>query len=365
MKRGFALLVAILCYFCTYSQEANADSKIPEFIVTPRFDVNPYAPIKSGYKGFDFGNSSLYTFLDGSVGNFSYSLCNHWFASDWDTTKSLYKDSFRSDYTDFIDWLTLSYQVGQFNFTIGKDMLAIGTWELDYYDVDVHTSLVSPFWHKISIYQWGGAVDYTTKDESTNIRFQFGTSPFVSQFGERPFTSRLFTYSLDWRGEYGCFAPIWSANLIEYEPGTFIKIASLGNGFFVGNFAAEIDLMYKHLNCSRRDGYGKESNHEFSVVSKFGYTLKDKVELFVKGGYEHRTGLDIFGSEDDFGFMPTDLSTKSFAFYGGGVNYYPLRSSKDLRLHAVIAANTHSKSLALSIGATYHFNLTDTIRKHK
>ena len=46
MKRGLALLVAILCYFCTYSQEVNTSSNAPEFVVTPRFDVNPYAPIK-------------------------------------------------------------------------------------------------------------------------------------------------------------------------------------------------------------------------------------------------------------------------------------------------------------------------------
>ena len=359
MKRGFALLVAMLCYFCTYSQEANADSKIPEFIVTPRFDVNPYAPIKGGYKGFDFGNSSLYTFLDGSVGNFSYSLCNHWFASDWDTTKSLYKDSFRSDYTDFIDWLTLSYQVGQFNFTIGKDMLAIGTWELDYYDVDVHTSLVSPFWHKISIYQWGGAVDYTTKDESTNIRFQFGTSPFVSQFGERPFTSRLFTYSLDWRGEYGCFAPIWSVNFLEYEPGRFVNLIALGNAFYMGDFTLELDYM------NRATSVKNFFNQEFSVGAQLLYNYADKVEVFAKGGYEnYRT--DIFGYEDDMWFIPTDNSLcPRYWYVGGGVHYYPLRDSRDLRLHGVVAYNNFAKGVSISLGATYHFNLTQTILNNR
>lgn len=360
MKKILALTVAALCYFCTYSQEAEASGNIPTLIISPRFEVNPYIRTGGGgYSGVDFGTSSLYTLLEGSVGdNFSYYMSNHWVSTD---TKSLYQNAFRSDSFDFIDILTLSYSVGRFTFTVGKDMLSIGGYELDPLDIEQHAILCSPFWNNCTIYQWGGKVEYTTKDEASTVALQFGTSPF----GEYPFKSKLFSYSFMWYGEYGCFAPIWSANLIEYEPGTFIKIASLGNGFFVGNFAAEIDLMYKHLNCGWRDGYGKESNHEFSVVSKFGYTLKDKVELFVKGGYEHRTGLDIFGYEDDFCFMPTDLSTKSFAFYGGGVNYYPLRSSKDLRLHAVIAANTHSKSLALSIGATYHFNLTDTIRKHK
>lgn len=353
MKKILALTVAVLCYFCTYSQEAEASGNVPTLIISPRFEVNPYIRTGGGgYSGVDFGTSSLYTLFEGSIGeNFSYSMSNHWLSTD---TKSLYQNAFRSDDVDFIDWLTLSYSVGRFTFTVGKDMLAIGGYELDPMDVDQHPTLCSTFWHNCAIYQWGGKVEYTTKDEASTVALQFGTSPF----GELPFKSKLFSYSFIWYGEYGCFAPIWSANLIEYDRGCFVKMASLGNGFYFGDFTAEVDLMYKHLNY-------EGSNHEFSAIGKFGYTLKDKVELFVKAGYERHTGLDIFGYEDDFSFMPTDLSSRNFAFYGGGVNYYPLRSSKDLRLHAVIAANTYSKSLALSIGATYHFNLTDTIRKHK
>ena len=97
MKRLLVLLVATLGYFYTYAQEVKEDSRTPDFIVTPRFDVNPYAPINGGYSGFDFGNSSLYTFLDGSVGDFSYSFAGHWFSSDWASTKALYENAFRSE----------------------------------------------------------------------------------------------------------------------------------------------------------------------------------------------------------------------------------------------------------------------------
>ena len=127
MKRLLVLLVATLGYFCTYAQEVKEDSRIPDFIVTPRFDVSQYAPIEGGRKDFDFGNSSLYTFLDGSVGNFSYSLANHWLSSDWASSKALYENAFRSNDVDFIDWLTLSYTVGRFTFTLGKDMLVACT----------------------------------------------------------------------------------------------------------------------------------------------------------------------------------------------------------------------------------------------
>lgn len=347
MKRLLVLLVATLGYFYTYAQEVNEDSRIPDFVVTPRFDANPYAPVKGGYKGFDFGNSSLYTFLDGSVGNFSYSLCNHWLSDD---PASLYKNAFISSECDFIDWLTLSYQVGQFGFTIGKDMLAIGTWELDYYDVDIHSNLVSPFWHKVAIYQWGGEVNYTTKDESTWLRFQFGTSPF----GERPFASKLFVYSLYWSGEYGCYAPIWSANFVEYERGRFASIIALGNAFSVGDFTIEVDYMNRATSLKRF------FNQEWSVGGQVLYNYRDKVEAFVKGGYESYN-TDLFGYEDEL-FIPTDHSLLPRYWYvGGGVHYFPLKESRDLRLHAVVAYNNFANSVSMTFGATYHFNLTKTI----
>ena len=355
MKRGFALLVAILCYFCTYSQEANADCNIPEFIVTPRFDVNPYAPLKGGYRGFDFGNSSLYTFLDGSIGNFSYSMSNHWFASDWDSTKALYNTFCNPNEDDFIDWLALSYQVGRFGFTVGKDTLAIGTWELDYYDVDMHTSLASPFWHKLSIYQWGGSVNYTTKDESTNIRFQFATSPFSTNL----FKEKLYAYSLDLHAEYGFYSPIWSVNFAEYERGKFVNIITLGNAFAMGDFTLELDYVNRAASIKRF------FNQEFSVNAQLIYNHKDKIEVFAKGGYDRYNGSDYFGYEDEL-FVPTEgYLSPSYWYVGGGVHYFPLRESRDLRLHGVVAYNNFANSVSISLGATYHFNLTQTILNNR
>ena len=355
MKRLLVLLVAMLGYFCTYAQEAKEDSCIPDFIVTPRFDVNPYAPIKGGYSGFDFGNSSLYTFLDGSVGNFSYSMSNHWFTSDWDTTKELYQNVFYSNDVDFIDWLVLSYTVGQFTFNAGKDVLAIGSAEYSYNDVDVHYPLASTFWHKNPAYQWGASVDFTTKEENTTLRLQFASSPF----GKRPFASKLFAYSLHWTGEYGCFSPIWSVNFVEMERGKFANIIALGNAFSMGDFTLELDYMNRATSIKRF------FNQEFSVSAQLLYNYADKVEVFAKGGYEnYRT--DIFGYEDDEWFIPTDNSLcPRYWYVGGGVHYYPLRESRDLRLHAVAAYNNFANSVSISLGATYHFNLTQTILNNR
>lgn len=355
MKKILVLTVALLCYFCTYSQEAKTSDNIPTLIISPRIEVNPHIGLsEGGYYGSDFGATSLYTFLDGTIGeHFSYSMSNHWLST---TPGALYRDPFRSDEADFIDWLTISYNIGGFTFTLGKESILYGNYEIDYADIDQHAEVCSSFWNKSMTYQWGGKVEYCFSDESSTLAFHFASSPF----GERPFASKLFCYSLKWSGEYGCFAPIWSANLIEYERGVFVKTLGLGNGFFFDNLSVEFDAMYRHL---KYDG----DNHEALAVCKVGYTFKGKVELFAKGGYEYFSGIDIFGWKDDFGFIPTDVSLcgGNYAFYGAGVNYYPLRNSDALRLHAVISSNNYSNSLAMSFGATYHFDLTNTIRKHR
>ena len=355
MRKILVLTVALLCYFCTYSQEANTSDNIPVLIIAPRFDVNPYiATGDGGLRGVDFGNSSLCTLLEGSIGeHFSYSMSNHWVTSQ---TRPLYQNILRTDESDFIDWLTLSYSVGRFTFTVGKDMVAIGGYELDPMDVIQHPLLCSKFFNDVSIYQLSGKVEYTTKDESSTFGFQFANSIFSSL---KPFEERLFAYSLTWYGDYEWFAPIWSANLLEYERGRFVKMASLGSAFYFGDATIELDLMYKHLNY-------EGSNHEFTPALKFNYNFNDKVEIFARGGYEYRSGMDILGwSDEEFGYFPTDISGGNYAFYGAGVHYYPLRNSTDLRLHTIIASNSHAKSIAINVGVTYLFNLTDTIRKHR
>lgn len=359
MRKILALLVAIPCYFCTYSQEAESLGNTPELTIIPRFDVNPYIPVgNKGNGGVDFSNSSLYTVFEGNIGeHFSYSMCNHWLSTD---PKSLYKNSFRSDDNNWVDWLTLSYSVGNFTFSLGKDMMAIGGYELDAMDVDSHINLSSGFWNNIAIYQWGGKVEYSPTESST-LAFHFTTSPFA----ERPFAGKLFTYSLYWSGEYGCFSPIWSANFMEYERGRFISIISLGNRFDIGDFAIELDYMNRASSAKRF------FDQEMSLIGKLSYNLKDKAEFFIKGGYEFRHGdEDMFGYGDDWeidgSIVPSGiLRNKDYAFYGAGIHYYPLRNSKDLRLHVVAAANNYSNDVALTIGATYYFNLTRTVLRHR
>jgi hypothetical protein len=239
---------------------------------------------------------------------------------------------------------------------VGKDVLAVGSAEYDYNDVDIHYPLASTFWHKNAAYQWGASVDFTTKEENTTLRLQFASSPF----GERPFASKLFAYSLHWTGEYGCFTPFWSVNFFERERGKFINLIALGNAFYLGDFTLELDYM------NRATTIKNFFNQEFSLSAQLLYNHNDKVEAFVKGGYDRYNGSDIFGYEDEGSFIPTDgFSVPNYWYVGGGIHYFPLRESRDLRLQAVAAYNNFAKSVSITIGATYHFNLTKTILNNR
>ncbi len=360
MRKTLALLVTALCYFSASAQEAEVSgNKMPELTIIPRIDVNPYIPVgKNGMRGVDFGNSSLYTLLEGSVGNFSYSMSNHWLSTD---PAALYRNSLRTDDSTWLDWLTFTYSTGGFSVTLGKNYTFLGSYELDPMDVEVHYNLSSTFWNNIVSYQWGGSIAYTTPDEASTVALQFSTSPF----GERPFASKLFAYSLYWAGEYGCWSPIWSANFMEWERGRFVSILALGNRFDAGPVAFEVDYMNRATSVKRF------FDQEMLLTAKVAYNHHDRLEVFAKCGYERRHGEeDMFGYGDDWEvdgtIVPTGLARdRDYIFYGAGAHWWPLRGSQDLRLHAVVAANNYARSVSVSVGATYFFNLTQAVLSKK
>ena len=145
---------------------------------------------------------------------------------------------------------------------------------------------------------------------------------------------------------------------MENEPGKFVNIIALGNAFSMGDFTLEVDYMNRASSAKRF------FNQEFSIGGQLLYNHNDKVEIFVKGGYENYNS-DFLGYEDSL-FVPTDHSLcPKYWYAGGGVHYFPLRESRDLRIHAVAAYNNFAKSVSFTLGAVYHFNLTQTILKNR
>lgn len=344
MKKLLFLIAAMLYCNHAFSQKA-------ELTVIPRLDLVPQVPINNkGNSDFYYGNSSLYTLLDGELGeHFSYSAQLHWMSRD---TKYLYENTGYSNATNWLDWANITYSTGNWSFTLGKDYLAWGTYEEEAYDFDSYFELSSYFWNMFPGYEWAAKVGYTLPSETTTFEFQFATSPF----GERFFSSKLYAYSLRWLGEYGNFKPIWSAHLMEIEKGKYLSLIALGNKWTVGKFDYVFDLTNMAV------GTGHFLNQSMNVTGWVQYNMP-RCEVFAKMGYAFRHESDDWlGDGDEYSFekdiVPTGLdSGKDYVFGGIGMHYYPIKNNKDLRLHSVVAANNYCDNMAVNIGATYFFRI--------
>lgn len=361
MKRLFVLIAAMLCSFQAFSQEAEDGNT---FLFIPRVDVNPYIPFNSGgYSGFDLSNTSLYTLFEGGIGNsdFSYSVEGHWLSS---SPSDLYSNTFHSDEVNWLDWANITYAPSNLYFTLGKDILSLGSFEEDEYDFDQHVNLCSTMWNNLQVYQWGAKLGWCNDDETTDLSFQISSSPY----GERPFEAgvsggRLLSYSLMHRGEYGNFTNLTSVNALGYDTNSYVGVFATGNKYSFGDVELGLDLAFR--------GYDFEML-EKSAVAWLGWTPSDNLSVTFKGGIEALDGLeDVFGwvpnitdgeTPDDY-YVPASLALATldgnYCFGGVNVTYNPL---ENLRLHTSIAANNWAKSVSVNFGVTYFFDVRSLFR---
>ena len=359
MKRLSVLLLCLTIGAASFAQE-NEHS----FLVVPRLEANPYI---GGNQTFDLGNSSLYTLFEGELGeHFSYSVMNHWLSSD---PGALYANTLRSDDSNWLDWAYLTAYVGNFDISLGKQVIMLGSLEQDDYDYDVCFTQGSTVLNNLHTYNWGLSLGYTNDEENTYLAAQVTTSPF----GEYN-NSGLFSYSLFWSGEYEFFNPLWSVNVMDcydnFSPDSKSQIYmfSLGNLFSFDDVEFYIDWVARSYSPKHI------LTEEMSFIGAIKYYINDQFDVMLKGGWEfNRSGKDVIGyvEEDEFGlpdlsgFVPTSLALmdKDYLFGGLLLNYYPLEDSQDLRLHAALAANNFSNSFSVSLGATYYLDLFDFLQQ--
>ncbi|MBQ9878077.1 MAG: hypothetical protein IJM29_04135 [Bacteroidales bacterium] len=321
MKRFLSLLAfCAICCTPVFAQEADPENNVPQVSVIGRFDY-PFIPY-------------LYTLVEGNLGEYlSYSISNHW-VSDEPTTPELYQNTWRADVLNWCDWANVSLNLGNWSLTLGKDAMAVGSFEIDQYDWDSYWEINSTFWNNAQVYQWGGKLTYTTTSEASAFSLQATSSPF----NFRPFDSKLMSYAAMWTGDYGIYRSLWSLNLIQYASGKGenIKMFASGNQLDVTDWLT--------LGADYLFGYDQEATfHSFAFSADF--FISDHFELLAKGGYEV-SGTPLFE-------MPYERS-----YIGGALQYYPLADSQDLRLHALACYDTLEGTL-LSAGITYNFNLTN------
>lgn len=370
MKRLFCFLVATLAVAgsAVYAQEV--DSTMPTQTLTSE-DVTieesvDYVPAISldarfGYDGIvsgkaaGFGGDGLFLNIDGKISKrFSYTLCQRLFESAGD-------DSSVFGATDI---LTLNFEAGNWAFSAGKDYVILGNWEYDAYDLDAYFDMNTMFYNSFDGRRWGVKAAWTNNSETSTFLFQVANSPY----SEEPKVSSLYSYALGWQGAWEHYESYWTVNMWEYSHGSFVKNIALGNIFYFGDFSLTADFMMRAVELDKL-------TDNMSLTLQPAYDICDKVRLFGKFGWEKDSG-NMF-NEDGFSLddlhaeneecttvMPAYiLPDKDYLFYGAGVEYFPIKNNKNVRLHAVWSSNNYTDRHGINIGLTWKFDVVNAISR--
>ncbi len=312
-----AALLLLPC-FPLLSQEADEPGPGVEFTLIPRLDLSYEA------NELALGNSSLYSLFEGNItDNLSFSLANHW--------TSLYLEDrslvFDTSWSSLVDWAYLSYDMGNFSVSIGKDCLFSEGMEGDKYDWEVHPLLASSLWYNFGMYQYGFSAAWHNSSENTTLAVQMVTSPYGD-----PFSSGLYSYGVQWKGEYGPLSNIWSVSCMDTGDG-FYPLVSLGQAFSISDsFTLTVD--YSNALCDEEailvkghSGYGELS-----------WTPSESLCIAVRGGYEY-TGQALF------------KDALSGYTAGGFVNWSPV---ENLQLHAAAGYSNLLGGFSALAGVMYN-----------
>lgn len=333
MKKSLVVCAAsLLSCFLVYAQEADNSGRGVGLSVIPRLDLNPvFSTSKDGSGEFTLGNSSLYSLFEGSISeSLSFSIANHWLSGDKESIQALYQNTWRTDDVNWLDWAYLTYSFGNFSVTAGKQPMTTGGFELDAYDFEEDPFLNSSVWNMLNIYQWGAKFDWTNDAENTTLALQMTTSPY----GERPFSSKLFNYSLEWRGEYGGFENIWSVTAINRDKGDYLPFVTLGQRYnFNDRWTVGLDLF--NAGGCEEDILDKG----WVIIPSLTYRPLENLSLTGKMVAEYNKVTD----NRDY-------------IIGLIAEWLPLKESEDLHIHVSTGYHKDLDCVSLNVGAIYYLN---------
>lgn len=277
-----------------------------------------------------FAGKFLNIIVDGNINkNFSYHLRHR-----------INKQNLSQDFFEATDWAYLKYKVNDsWEFLAGKYVVGIGGFEYDKAPIDVYYYSMGDG-NMPACYEFGVAGKYTTKDGRSSIFLQVSNSPYTSKSYR---FDGLYAYNLMWYGSYGVFSSIYSVNMIEYAPSKYINYIALGNKFDFGPVSWYIDYLNRY--ALKGSFFG-----DFSVISRLTYNIMDRVNVFVKGGFDFNNVQAADTPDADIWDSVVVPGTKH-AFYGAGVEFFPMKNSKDVRIHAVWnSSNDNFNAHNISIG---------------
>ncbi|MDD2412306.1 MAG: porin [Bacteroidales bacterium] len=311
----FALFVAFILLPKTILSQDTIPTVRLKF--DTRFDFTAKVPMQDSLSTLSsLDGKYLNIILEGEINNkFSYNYRQRMILD----SKPNYQSFFNAT-----DWLYLTYKINK-NFSIsgGKQVVAIGGFEYDSAPIDLY--FWSAFWNNVTCYQIGGTVNYKTTNEKHILGFQIVNSPFTTQT-----LQGIYAYNLIWYGNFKGFNSIYSLNRIEVEKGQYINYITLGNKFRHKKFSAEIDLMDR-FSDSQNDLVS-----DYSVIGHLKYAVNSQITLIAKSGYDQNKSQN---STDLFIYDRYVVPGTEHFFYGAGIEYFPIKDSKDVRVHAVWTSN--------------------------
>ena len=330
MKKLFIFFVVVISTIGSMAsaQEADKVDYIPDIVLDTRTGYN--RDIANGAGGF--GATGLYLDINGNIGpRLSYKF-NHIIAANY----------LKAIGFDATQWLNFTYKLGNFGFTAGKLSTNMGNFEYDADVLDAYFEMNSMVYNMLDCYQWGVAASWDP-DDSNSLSFQFTNSPLATG-------SDQFAYNFGWRGGWEHYLPYWTFNLWQHDKGTYMKGLNLGNRLNFGGFSCDLEYMVRATDMKR---FGKD---DFNIIVAPSYSFGEIVRIFGKFGWE-RTAADL-----PYNLAYEDYKGGDYLYYGAGVEYFPFKENRDVRLHAYWAANNYGDNM-FNIGLRWKIDVTSVLKR--
>ena len=335
MKRHVIALCGIIAaMFCCSVTMAQGDEKI-NLRLEARGDLqleafgNDVTSKNTGFRG-----KQLNLRLNGNI-NKSWSYAYR---------QRMGKPNVDDSYFDAVDHLNLTYTTRGLSFTAGKQTVAVGGYEYDRAPIDFYFG--SEYWYNMACYQWGLSASCSIGDEANDVlQLQVTQSPF------RTDSLSLFGCNMLWKGSHGWIDILHSVNVMEYQRKKFVAFLTLGHQFNLGDFTLQLDWM----NRADMNDFGFD---DFSVMADLSWSASEKLNVFAKATYDVNKD-----NEADYCVLPGTELTR----VGAGVEYFPIKDSRNVRLHASYGyawgVNGNSEGMVkdnhsfLSVGVTWKMSI--------
>ncbi|MBO4434700.1 MAG: hypothetical protein J5769_04510 [Bacteroidales bacterium] len=354
MKKILVVCAAItLSCFLVRAQEAEDTGSGAGLSIISRLDGGLSYYQDEGLQ-FNFGNTSLYTLFEGNISeNWSFTVSNHWIASDW--TSAGFKDGILVPTADlaastlnyplsgyagnsFFDEAHINFTTGNWEFAAGKLPLLVGGFEFDEWDYDVNPITTSTFWNSFTVYQYGLTAAWTTPDEAHTFTAQIATN----QHNNSP------AFGIRWNGElFGFWSTNYSVLMSKYAKpwapiDAYIPIISIGNRFTFNDFTLTADF----INRAGDPNYNYTDIDGLTVLATLGYKFSDALDVSARYCREWFDQQIIDDNGNEVNYMKDIHPNISLQ-----ANWFPI---ENLRIQG--CAGIRRDIIYVMAGATYTFD---------